>query len=340
MNELVAQRPPRILNDIVFLQTELEYFFANAIMPLHFNNIVINFLDYFPMLKQGYALTRTVREVMRMYAITRDLESIYEFRPDELMMAAFNGNIPAYKYKWGNPGITMQDAVKRGLTPIYLNSFQVLEKEANAEGNNFNPNIVDINDLRTIILLNCVSLWNDPEFQRYIQNEDFANSLQDEHLIIDDLSYVREYMREELGERTNRMIVSSIMNILVSDGYLNYPIDRPDIQLAKKQFTLLKRLLADPRITVNKLMYTISSGDPALVAQYVKVYDSRANDYEAYHLAIQKNNPAIIDILKSNIVQRNLLEKQTFQTMMVPVGKLDVPPVDYLYGYSQSLLNK
>jgi hypothetical protein len=329
---------PRLPNpEVVFLQSELEYFFAKAVIPIHFTDVTIDLLDYFPMLKQGYAIEATITQLMNKYARVHDLRRPPSIYTDELILTSFGGQIPAYYYST-TPGrmITMEDAVNQGRVEYRMNSFQLLGLV------HPNPEDIPIHYFTDLIPKhNYINLEDIPELKGYIKNKEFRDALDDELMILEDLDLAETYLRDRFPIPRKDIGIAVIMSILVGDDYLNAPyLHMPGGQSDKRKFTLLRQLLADPKvITVNKLVFAVATNDPTLVDKYL-YYDPRTNNYEAYHLAVQKNNPIIINKLKTDIARRNLLEQQVFKTMMVPVGPLDQAPYQGLYQYGQSLLNK
>jgi hypothetical protein len=332
MNEQMRLvRPP----EVVFLQSELEYFFAGAVIPIYFTDVTIDLLDYFPMLKQGYAISGTIMQLMNKYVRVHNLIRHNVISLDELISASFNGQISAYYYN-AERMITMEDAVNQGLVQYYMNSFQLLGLTDLIHTTRKSIPTYYFTEL--IPRPNYIFLENISELKGYIKDKEFMSTLDDELKIIKDLDLAEIYMRDTLRIPRKEVGIATIMNTLVSDDYLDFSMDT---EVAKRRFALLRRFLDDPKITtVNKLVFAIDINDPALVDKYINDYDPRANDYEAYHLAVQKNNPIIINKLKTDIARRNLLEQQVFQTMMVPVGPLDQPEYERLYKYGQSLLGR
>lgn len=344
MNEL-APRYKHVIsetnwqNDSKFLQTALQYFFDNAIIPIYSGNTMINLMDYFPMMKQGYVMDRKhLSKILTEYVEINNLINPSDrfwgmvhpdgyITLDALFIEAFGGNIPAFYYVYiengVQKGVTMQHAVESGLIPDYLNTFQVISMRfPTFKSNRFSLNI----GISWIIALNVQTPSEVPELTTYLQDEEFKYNLWNEAAIISDLYEIMLSTGwRNMGPKLNTITVTTIMGATLRRRYLSKQLEN--------------RLLADPR--VNKLIYAIIINDPVMVEQYINVYDPRDNNYEAYHLAVrQGNNPVIINIIKKSIAERNLLEQQTFQTMMTPLGESDIPQTEMFHQYSRSLVNK
>lgn len=351
MNEL-APRYKHVISetnwqkDSKFLQTALQYFFDNAIIPIYSGNTIINLMDYFPMMKQGYVmLENQLSKILLDYIEINNLINSDDYfntpsislptgyvTPDALFIEAFGADIPAFYYIYIENGVRkkviMQHAIESGLISDYLNTFQVISMlDPNFQSNRFSREI----GITWIIALNVQIPSEVPELTTYLQNEEFKYNLWNEASIISNLSTVIHFTRQRMaykgmGPKLGIITVTRIMEVALPR---RLPQERH----------LVNRLLADPR--VNKLIYAIIINDPVMVEQYINVYDPRDNNYEAYHLAVrQGNNPVIINIIKKSIAERNLLEQQTFQTMMIPLGESDIPQTEMFHQYSRSLINK
>jgi hypothetical protein len=320
-------------NPVIFIQNSVQYFFDNAIFPIYSDDrthIIINLLDYFPMLKQGYALLDTVVKLMDMYEIMHDLKRGNKIYPDDLMKRAFGGNIPAYRY---NRELTMEEAFG-GYPPNYLSTFQVLER--NSLDYHFNINKIDETTFADVIELNYMVLLPIGETEAYLQNPKFIDALNTEYAIIRELTQIITYILYLMNESTRKITVVDIMYTSTDEDFLDYlrrNIVLFDIE-TDYSITLLKRLLADDRVTdVDKLSYAIKTDDPNVVDLVINNYDPRANNYEAYNLAIERGKSLVIDRVKKAIAERNFLEKQTFQTITGYHGAHQE-----LYAHSRTLL--
>jgi hypothetical protein len=247
--------------------------------------------------------------------------------PDAFFFTMFGGNIPAFKYLYRddqniNRRIPMQDAVNQGLIDEPMNTFQVMQ---NVDPN-FNPNRFPIDDFFEIVYLNSQDEEDLPELTELIDDEKFSDALIDELMIardmLDIVTYLLTYkMVGQVLPEFDKITFTEIVQVSANFG-------RND---------LVDRLLTDPRS--NKLIYAIINYDIDYVRQWVNQVDPRDNNFEAYQLAVQGDDQIIIDIVRAAIIERNQLEQQTFQTMMLPLGSLDQPPLG-LQSYSRTLINK
>lgn len=338
MNERLRYFGLNLSGDLIFIQTELQYFFDHAVLPVYSDyaaGIRINLVDYFPSLKQGYAFKRTVINLLQIYTEMHNLANSnnqYFITPDALMDAAFNDDIPAF---WYNRSITMTDAIRGGLTSNYLNSFQVTQRDYA----NFDPKRISNAEIYRIVDNNSQNATQLPELHIIANNELVANAIIDEYSLSLEIENIMKFL-PAIERSPERITVTSILKNLYRFS----------------TNTLLNRLLADDRS--NKLIYAIIISDPVMVTQYIDTYDPRDNNYEAYHLAVyylereqarfqdvnfdeeERNDSqqVIVDLIKAAIIERNLLEQKTFQTMMVPLGESDIPQTEMFHQYSRSLL--
>jgi hypothetical protein len=302
-------------------------FLENAVLPVYSGDIIINVMDYLPMLKQGYFLMKTMRNVIFEYPRINHLidakNPIYMI-PDTLLVTAFGGSIPAVYYHGPGafPKISMQAVVERGLIPEYLNTFDVIK----ISDPNFDPTRFVVNHLDSMVNYNSSKLTSISELSIYLQNKDFVNALNNEVDITGDLLRIhRIFMKpyyQALNERISSGLPFTMEDIIVGDMTVT---DIMEISIKDKRGKLLDKLLADPR--TNKLIYAIVINDPEMVEKYINVYDPRDNDNEAYKVAVKYGNQVIIDRVRRVITERNQLEQQIFQTKLLPE----------LYQYSRSL---
>ena len=71
----------------------------------------------------------------------------------------------------------------------------------------------------------------------------------------------------------------------------------------------------------------------------MKFNDPRDNDNKAYFLAVEADNPDILNLVKDAMVERTLLDRAIFRTQLIPkLGQSDLP--DSLATYMRSLQKK
>lgn len=298
------------MHTLKYIRPALKHFIDNAMLSVHSESGIINFMDYFPLLKSGYALRETIRFLMMAYTIGDPQR--YDFViPDELILESFDEDIPSfYYYDQVEMLVKMQTAVENGVISSNLNTFQVIPNIRP----NFNANYFHSSFLKDIIMLNVEEI---PKSNVLLRDRNFTSALINEYWLADSINLVLVHIsfirpREKL----------SIYDILES--------------LNENHTHLRDRLLADNR--TNKLIYGIIIDDLKMVEQYINAYDPRDNHFAAYHLAYKKSNMIIIERIREVIIQRILLEQAVFQMMMAPMGESDIPQTEMLYRYSRSLL--
>lgn len=89
-----------MINHIMELGEALKYFFVKAKIIINYGNININLLSYFPLLKKGYGLLDTIRNIFILYIKINKLKKENKIIVDELFIEAFNGLIPISNYKF------------------------------------------------------------------------------------------------------------------------------------------------------------------------------------------------------------------------------------------------
>src|SRR5579863_1609287 len=94
-------KPTSTQYSLTFLQNPLQYLFDHAVIPIYSgydDNVVVNFIDYLPMVKQGYILDSALADLLSMTIFTSvdlNADTIYE---------AFGGDIPAFSYTYKYEG--------------------------------------------------------------------------------------------------------------------------------------------------------------------------------------------------------------------------------------------
>lgn len=308
----------------VFLQTAPKYFFDRATIPVYSGNVAINLMDYFPLVKRGYALINASGFLALSYTYTHNLRDPTDsfFVPDNLYIEAFGSNIPAFKYEYYDvngqiPSFLMQDAVNQGIIPESLNTFEVLQ------GLNylFNPQRIGA-FFGNMMKINSQSMTEVPELSDIVNDKQGSNELINEWMMAWAICEILRVLFRTKGPGSKFSVIDMMIEAVKDE----------------RKSAFLNRLLADDR--VNKLIYAIIIDDINLVDQYIDLYDPRDNNFEAYHLAVVENKPVIAERIRQAIIQRNILERRTFQTMMAPLGESDIPESQRFYELSRSLANK
>lgn len=328
-----------VLMRVVFIQTALQYFFDNAVIPIYFGNTPISLMEYLPLFRQGYVMEETPDLLMSIYTsmnnltdltpgvpVDADITELLSITPDNLTNNAFNDIIPAYYENYGyDDEVLMQEAVESGRIPNYLNTFQVVQNY-NAT---FNPAIFQEIFYLDIIQANSQRLLP-ANLKSYFDSQEFIDAVLDEYLIVLDMYRIlMEMIQPELRITGVLRKIDRITDTMIMDYAM---AEDPWHQ------NILNKIVADPRS--NKLIYAIHMHNLDDVKRYINMYDPRDNNLEAYHLAVAIEEPEIIDVIRKAIIERNALEQKTFQTMMQPFGEFDVPETEMFRQYGRSLLNK
>lgn len=305
-------------NQLVFLQTALQYFFDRAVLPIYSGSVIINLMDYFPIFNQGYTTSGILADLLRLYNHMHNLydpNNLESFFPDALYDEAFGDDIVAFHYIYYNmqgmiQKTSMSDAVNQGLTTKPLNTYEVMQSFVRG----FDPKHIVSHNLGIMKIINYQTEL--PELESILQDKPIVDALIDEYMRADEiLDIVFTVMGP--GDRLESPITAAIiMKNAIQYGYVD----------------LINSLLADDR--VNKLIYAILLNDSNMVEQYIDAYDPRDNDNEAYRLALEKGNQQIIQRVLDAVTERNFLEQATFQSMMSYHG-----PHKELYSYAR-FLNK
>ena len=117
--------------DFLELGNALQYFFNNAKINIWQGNIAINLMDYFPLIKQGFALKGSLMQIMFLYARMNELITLDAnfLIPDELFIKSFNNDIAAEFFcDKDYHRITMQEAFDQKLIVNHMNTFQVVKR--------------------------------------------------------------------------------------------------------------------------------------------------------------------------------------------------------------------
>jgi len=211
----------KFLNDIIYLDAPLLYIINNMEINVIHGGIKVNIIDYLPILKKGYTIPESLRNIIYIY------EFLHVKNPqnDILYKKAFDDNVP--------------------------------------------ENYLDY----------------------YKHNGRYDNISIDELLLEIDLinKIFNVYIDFELDNDNNIKLESFEYQLNTINGYewVNYILFSP-----------------------LKLYMAIILGDELIVEDFLNDVDPRNDNNEAYHLAINKDNKDIIELVKNKIIQLNWLDKQ------------------------------
>lgn len=338
------------LNTPVYIEDALDYFVKNAIIEVYDGNIVINLVDYFPLLKQRYTLRGTLTSFFHLYSTINNLNNLdnLSITPDGLMKEAFDGTIPAYyslyRDDMGRPKrILMQEAVDLGLIQNYLSTFQVLEKMYSLENqggftsDNFNSyflqNLISLNIIRCSDIKECAAILEDPTLLEELLNEsDLMSQL---NKIISTFKFSSTSFSER---RKLRRDARNQGSVLQGESPKLGPVKVIDIfKIANddiSKYNLVVETLANDE-RLNQLNISILLQDIPRIIEYLPLYDPRDNKHESYFLAVETGNQEIIDLIKDTIIQRNLLETAAYGTVVKDLGYANKSLPKNLLSYSR-----
>ncbi len=332
-NNLVGIHTP------VQLQPALLNFFQKAQINLSDGNITINLMDYFPLLKQGYATKSVLQTMELIYARNNGLNiDAQNLVSDQLMNESFGGNIPAHYFNYRDPNgrirkILMSEAVNSELIPNYLNTYQVLQSLYppgtlhNGKPVDFNPNHMKHYYLQHINALN---------YEKVPQtlDQDFLDELNAEYELADEIGRIHyEIVR----------LIKRGINLDINDPYTF--IEQAAIKGTR---ILLQILLEQPGL--NQLYISILYGNVDEVIRNLQIYDPRSDNFRAYRMAknfsdrFSPNDPygtnyrTIADLIRQNSIQRNLLQQRAFTNILgtqVPSTNLPSTIANYAQQYTQ-----
>lgn len=287
--------------NITYLGEPLRYIVNNIQINVYQGNTVINLIDYFPLIKQGYNYKDELSYLLNAYILFKHRN------PSDIniLNEAFGGQIPVEFYN-NHPGWIFesipikenQDYLQGKITPIFsqipidqavesgiinnnINTYQYVQMLHN----NFDPANYQISDLDYLIFDNQYSKYHMPELNEYLK--DNVDQLTAEKTLATDIYSIAEAE----PEFTENISLIDIINVALNKG-----LDH-----------LLDTLSQDDRI---KLYFAIIREDTDAVIKYLQELDPRYDNNEAYNLAKEIGNQEIIDSIYNNIIERNWYEKQ------------------------------
>lgn len=310
----------------VYCGPALLNFFSKATLNLYDGNVTINLMDFFPLLKQGYALRSILSTFNDNYTRAHNLQDPNNPRfiiPDALYNESFGGNISAGLFSYRDVGgkltnIPMEEAVDSGLISNYLNTYQVMESlypqgtiNQSGQAGDFNPQRFPIYFYQTINSLNYTKIGVET------LNQDVIDSLIEEELLSKEINSV--------GQEVSGKIKNGDIYFFIK------------MAMSTKNLNILNALLNHPN--VNSLYTSIMLKDINAITNNLQLIDPRSDDFRAYHLAEESGDPFIINLIKDNIIQRNLLQQSAFtNTIRLQGGGTNLPNVisqyanNYTYG--------
>lgn len=177
-----------------FLSSDLDSF--GTLNPIKYSQTGFKeatLMDGLVVAPQGYYLRMTATLLFNIYLAVNNLHvGRATFRPDERIMEAFGGTIPAGYYMSRDANgrlvkIPMEDAVARGIIPAPLNTFQVIQHLQQAGGLQFDINAIHFAFVQQIVLLNSYAyeyLRSNPTYAQVaggLRRQDIVDAMIDDY---------------------------------------------------------------------------------------------------------------------------------------------------------------
>lgn len=195
------------MHSVLYLGPALHYFFRNARIDIYHGELVINLMDWFPLLKQGHGSMKTVYSMMHVYIDINNLgDHLKDFVndnyliPDDLFIAAFNGQYQIFEFPPQISSRSLQqyqidDAVDAGIINKNMNTFQTLQ----ALYTKFDHRRVRISLLYSIIRANSLPVTlNHPELNDIIEDPDVIKQIDSETLYSLELDKILNIILKEM----------------------------------------------------------------------------------------------------------------------------------------------
>lgn len=283
-----------------YIGAPLRYVFNNISIETYQGLTVVNLMDYFPLLKQGYCYKKTSDMMLKTYIDILGPSLEY----DEIINKAFNDDIPVELYF----NTRTYKLMPSKSVPIYINTIQNAKR--------LNPNFGLNNVINIDYLIEKLSSFN---ILNTVHTSDEINA----------------YMQEK--DTIDRMIIEYRLSVEIYD-YISQNIVKTRIPLDTLVFEcihnnykhLLNELEYDNRI---KLYVAIIMGEIDLVAIHLHDIDPRNDNNEAYRLANKLGDQNMIAVIRDSIIKRNWLEAQVFESRILSLeGESDLPHVLRMYS--------
>lgn len=255
----------------VCLGEPLKYFVNHAQLNIYHNNSIINIMDFFPRLKQGYALKNTLMLLMYSYSHFNKLRQNQYIKVDQLIKDAFDSSIPALYY-FVDGKILMTEALNSGIINKLLNTFDVVKLKYDG----FSKSSFQSYFFHVIIGINIVSNGN-------FIDQNIINDLIYEYYLIDELCNISK-------EKPINLI--HMISIATSKKYIMFVDYLIDKYITKEYVQLINSVVLND---VKEIEYLLTIVDP------------RDYDHGVYHLT---NNRLILqNILERNWHEQQVFEK-------------------------------
>ena len=295
----------------VYLSTHLIFFLKCAQMNVYYSFIgesrlrrqimTINLMDYFPTMRDGYALKYAVLITLFNYVTINNL-AVYP-RPASCILD--NRFVKAFRFDIADfHDVNIDEAMQMGIIPNGPDDCRYRDKKV---GLNFLDYIRDNHCVEAPLRNTMMTKITRESYLAQELNRLFYNLFRHEYLMI-----------LELTKPTIRMTDLINMNLRTLIAFAT-----------EYDMTYLReRLVNDKRI---KLFYAIIIQDTEMVREYVDEIDARDYCYEAYHLALRSSKDILAIVVKSILV-RNWYESQVLTIGVESiVGKNNIPMIMHQY---------
>jgi hypothetical protein len=135
--------------------------------------------------------------------------------------------------------------------------------------------------------------------------DDLANLLYYNYISSSDSQVLNTFIKKLKNKITLEESYEQDISVLIADNEFTY-IPLEALVMAMKDVTIL---LNDDRI---KLYVAIIIGNVDLVSLYIKTIDARMDNNQAYELAVKYGNNDIINLIKTDIINKNWYENEMF----------------------------
>lgn len=300
-------------NNILRFSDSLIYFVNNAIIPIYQGSTLINLMDLFPKLKEGFGTFTMFDNIFKEYISSHQLLNPIDndrIIPDDLLNDSFNGVIPSgYYVTIDNDYIPMNEAIKNKIIPNELNSFQVIE----ATSVGFNPLDIELKQFYKILPLNLELIKNIPDYHYLTNDNIFIDELNIELSISRELSNVSSKINNDVIVKNYKIRKLNIINTPY------YPSERLTFNglfaFTNIDWILLNKLIENPWI---HLLYSITMKDVNFVESYILQYDPRTHNNEAYKLALSLEDSNIIETVEIvNLIRDYSIMKLFYETQIM-----------------------
>ena len=294
----------------------LLYFVNNAQMNIIHCDEVINILDFFPILKQGYCLKTILPTLLVLYCKMNELYNNQMIKPDDLMIKAFGSEIQSHYYLDRK---LMCEAIDENTISQQLNTFDVIKLSRK----NFNRESFHAVHFQSLCVLN----YDEKNIEELDKDE-----LEYEYELLNQVSTIINKLIYGF-ELSKQLSVNDISNNHLGSILKINLIDVLDIAITHDLDLLLNKLTQN---NYTKLLYNILICNDKQIKELLLHVDPRDYNNESYNLAFEINNGS--ELIKQNIIERNLYEKRVFTDNINSIigEESDLP--DNLLLYLKSLI--